>query len=80
MAELLQDDAPASLGLRPRPGPGRGADRLAGPDRGEARRVVGDADVFSAFAGEPDALRGAAVLTPHAGEFARVFGAPATIG
>jgi NAD(P)H-hydrate repair Nnr-like enzyme with NAD(P)H-hydrate dehydratase domain len=33
--------------------------------------------VFSAFAGEPDALRGAAVLTPHAGEFARVFGAPA---
>ena len=41
------------------------------------RTVVGDADVFSAFTGEPDALRGAAVLTPHAGEFARVFGAPA---
>ena len=40
------------------------------------RLVVADADVFSAFAGEPDALRGAAVLTPHAGEFARVFGAP----
>jgi hydroxyethylthiazole kinase-like uncharacterized protein yjeF len=38
--------------------------------------VVGDADVFSAFAGEPDSLRGSAVLTPHAGEFARVFGAP----
>ena len=42
------------------------------------RTVVGDADVFSAFAGQPDALRGAAVLTPHAGEFARVFSAPAT--
>ncbi len=41
------------------------------------RTVVGDADVFSAFAGNPDALKGAAVLTPHAGEFARVFGAPA---
>jgi hydroxyethylthiazole kinase-like uncharacterized protein yjeF len=41
------------------------------------RTVVGDADVFSAFAGNPDALRGAAVLTPHAGEFARVFGSPA---
>jgi hydroxyethylthiazole kinase-like uncharacterized protein yjeF len=40
------------------------------------RAVVGDADVFSAFAGNPDALRGAAVLTPHAGEFARVFGPP----
>ena len=38
------------------------------------RCVVADADVFSAFAGDPDALRGAAVLTPHAGEFARVFG------
>ncbi len=38
------------------------------------RCVVADADVFSAFAGDPDALRGAAVLTPHAGEFARTFG------
>jgi hydroxyethylthiazole kinase-like uncharacterized protein yjeF len=38
--------------------------------------VVGDADVFSAFGGDPEALRGTAVLTPHAGEFARVFGAP----
>jgi hydroxyethylthiazole kinase-like uncharacterized protein yjeF len=38
------------------------------------RAVVGDADVFTAFAGAPDALRGAAVLTPHAGEFARTFG------
>jgi hydroxyethylthiazole kinase-like uncharacterized protein yjeF len=40
------------------------------------RTVVGDADVFSAFAGNPDGLRGAAVLTPHAGEFARAFGPP----
>lgn len=40
------------------------------------RHVVADADVFSAFAGSPDALRGAAVLTPHAGEFARAFGDP----
>ena len=30
--------------------------------------------MFAAFAGQPNALRGAAVLTPHAGEFARVFG------
>jgi len=40
------------------------------------RSVVADADTFSAFAGAPDALRAAAVLTPHAGEFARVFGSP----
>jgi len=38
------------------------------------RRIVGDAGLFSAFANEPDGLRGAAVLTPHEGEFARVFG------
>lgn len=62
-------------------GPGLGPDdaRAIFPALIAANRtVVGDADVFSAFAGQPDALRGAAVLTPHAGEFARVFGAPAT--
>ena len=42
------------------------------------RVVVGDADVFSAFAGKPEGLKGAAVLTPHAGEFARAFGMPGT--
>lgn len=40
------------------------------------RRVVADADTFSAFADRPDALRGAAILTPHEGEFTRVFGKP----
>jgi hydroxyethylthiazole kinase-like uncharacterized protein yjeF len=40
------------------------------------RAVVADADVFTAFAGNPDALHGAAVLTPHAGEFSRAFGDP----
>ena len=40
------------------------------------RTVLADADALTAFAGEPDALRGCAVLTPHAGEFARLFGAP----
>ncbi|MCX8134837.1 MAG: NAD(P)H-hydrate dehydratase [Roseococcus sp.] len=40
------------------------------------RRVVVDAGGLSAFAGAPEALRGAALLTPHAGEFARLFGPP----
>jgi hydroxyethylthiazole kinase-like uncharacterized protein yjeF len=62
---------------------------VCGPGLGEAaarqalakllpagRQVVADADAFSACAGNPAMLRGAAVITPHAGEFARVFGAP----
>ncbi len=40
------------------------------------RQVVVDADALTLCAGAPGRLRGAAVLTPHAGEFARVFGAP----
>jgi len=58
-------------------GPGLGieAARLALPALIAAgRTIVGDADVFSAFSG--DDLTGTAVLTPHAGEFARAFGPP----
>jgi ADP-dependent NAD(P)H-hydrate dehydratase / NAD(P)H-hydrate epimerase len=60
-------------------GPGLGHDeaRAALPALLAAgRAVVADADALTAFAGEPAALRGAAVITPHAGEFARVFGEP----
>lgn len=38
------------------------------------RQVVADADALGAFAGDPEALRGCAVITPHAGEFAKLFG------
>ncbi len=38
------------------------------------RIVVADADALGAHAGNPAALAGCAVLTPHAGEFGRVFG------
>ncbi|HWX49467.1 MAG TPA: NAD(P)H-hydrate dehydratase [Roseomonas sp.] len=38
------------------------------------RQVVADGGALTAAAGQPEALRGASVLTPHAGEFARVFG------
>jgi ADP-dependent NAD(P)H-hydrate dehydratase / NAD(P)H-hydrate epimerase len=60
-------------------GPGLGAEAAASALPvliAAGRTVVADADVFTAFAGQPDALRGAAVLTPHAGEFARLFGPP----
>jgi ADP-dependent NAD(P)H-hydrate dehydratase / NAD(P)H-hydrate epimerase len=39
-----------------------------------ARQIVADADALGACAGEPDRLRGVAVITPHGGEFAKLFG------
>jgi hydroxyethylthiazole kinase-like uncharacterized protein yjeF len=60
-------------------GPGLGADaaRTALPVLlASGRLVVVDADALTLCAGQPEMLRGAAVLTPHAGEFARVFGPP----
>ena len=75
LAELLADERRVVWVC----GPGLGAEaaRQALPALLAAhRQVVADADTFTAFAGEPDALAGAAVLTPHAGEFSRVFGSP----
>jgi len=40
------------------------------------RMLVADAGALTAAAQAPDLLRGAAVITPHAGEFIRLFGAP----
>jgi hydroxyethylthiazole kinase-like uncharacterized protein yjeF len=40
------------------------------------RQVVADAGALRAAEGDPGALAGAAILTPHAGEFAAVFGPP----
>lgn len=80
---LLVNEAPLAELLRDArrqvwvcgPGLGVEAARAALPALIAARRtVVADADAFSAFAGDPDAFRGATVLTPHAAEFARVFG------
>ncbi len=57
------------------PGLGRDRARAALPHLIQAgRHVVADADALGAFAGEPNALRGATILTPHAGEFAGLFG------
>ena len=43
----------------------------------EASKIlVADAGALMAAAEAPDLLRGAAVITPHAGEFTRLFGAP----
>lgn len=62
-------------------GPGHGDPALlcrrVGAILESGRACVLDADVFGAFADAPsllfDAVRGPAILTPHAGEFARLF-------
>jgi hydroxyethylthiazole kinase-like uncharacterized protein yjeF len=40
------------------------------------KTIIADAGALTACADAPDRLRGTAVITPHAGEFARVFGKP----
>ena len=77
MARILQDRRINALCL----GPGLGLDRaralvsVALDDR--QRGVVLDADALTAFAGDPDdlfsRLHDRCVLTPHGGEFARLF-------
>lgn len=40
------------------------------------RDVIADAGAFTLAADQPERLRGAAIITPHIGEFSRVFGKP----
>ncbi|MBR0649352.1 NAD(P)H-hydrate dehydratase [Roseomonas terrae] len=51
-------------------------EQLAAIIGGGHRQVVVDAGALAAAAGQPERLRGAAVLTPHTGEFTRLFGSP----
>ncbi len=71
--ELLKDDRRRAWVCGPGLGPERARAEL--PKLVAAgRQVVADADALGAYAGDPEALRGCAVLTPHAGEFAKLFG------
>ncbi|HPU16596.1 MAG TPA: NAD(P)H-hydrate dehydratase, partial [Polymorphobacter sp.] len=74
LAHLLTDRRIGAVVI----GPGLGQDATA---RAQLDAVlmsgvpaVCDADVFTLMAGNPEALRAAAVLTPHEGEFVRLFG------
>ncbi|QDI75996.1 MULTISPECIES: NAD(P)H-hydrate dehydratase [Leisingera] len=91
LAELLEDDRLSALCLGP--GMGRGADTQAMVFAAlkEKRPTVLDADALTRFELKPEALFEAlhenCVLTPHGGEFARLFpdlaeklNAPATTG
>ena len=62
-------------------GPGLGveaAKRIVPELQMAGRALVADADALTAFTGVPEALGGAAVLTPHEAEFGRLFGPPAS--
>ncbi len=62
-------------------GPGLGIDRAAvelAQLLAAKRTVIADADALTACADAPERLRGVAVITPHIGEFARIF--PALTG
>ena len=57
------------------PGLGQEAARAALPVLLAAGRlVVADADALGVCAGSPERLRGCSVITPHEGEFAKLFG------
>ena len=73
LSELLEDSRRVTWVCGP--GLGQAAARTILPLLLAAgRKVVADADALGAHPGDPAALRGAAVLTPHAGEFAKLFG------
>ncbi|WP_420858658.1 NAD(P)H-hydrate dehydratase [Marivivens marinus] len=90
LGRVLEDQRINALCL----GPGLGLDRareLVPVALSAGRRTVLDADALTAFADRPDdlfrLLHAACVMTPHAGEFARLFpdiaeqlAAPATTG
>ena len=76
LAALLDDGRIGALCLGPGLGQGRARD-LVPVALASGRGVVLDADALSAYAGQPDALFSMlhhdTILTPHDGEFARLF-------
>lgn len=78
LAEALADPRVSSVCLGPGLGVSRAAELApAALTRADSRRTVLDADALGAFADSPQALfgmlHGNCALTPHMGEFARLF-------
>lgn len=74
LAELLRDPRRETWIVGPGLAPGEEALDALAAIVAAGRRVVADAGVLAAAVGMPERLRGAAVITPHAGEFAKLFG------
>jgi NAD(P)H-hydrate epimerase len=79
-AALLGDPRRNAVLVGPGAGTGTATRALAEAALAAKRAVVLDADVFAVFAGGKDELArlvdGPTLMTPHEGEFARVFGDP----
>jgi hydroxyethylthiazole kinase-like uncharacterized protein yjeF len=77
LAALLTDSRLNALCLGPGLGTGQGSRDLVGTALSARRATVLDADALTAFAEQPEALfaqlHETCVLTPHGGEFARLF-------
>jgi len=85
LAKLLADQRLNVIVLGPGQGVGKPTRETVVAAAKLKRMVVVDADAISSFAGSPDALMkairpaSAAVITPHEGEFARLFGAKSKV-
>ncbi|WP_269846271.1 NAD(P)H-hydrate dehydratase [Falsiroseomonas bella] len=75
-AALLADVRIGTWVIGPGLPPDEGTRALLRETVSAGRQVVADAGALRAAAGDPAALAGCAVLTPHAGEFSAVFGPP----
>ena len=77
--DLLTDPRVTAVVMGPGLGVGEGSRRLVLQALGASKACVLDADALTSFAGNPLTLwcaHGAPVLTPHDGEFARLFRHP----
>jgi hydroxyethylthiazole kinase-like uncharacterized protein yjeF len=73
--ELLRDARRRTWVVGPGLGVAAAGEALARLLTAEGLGIVADADALTACAGAPERLRGVAVITPHEGEFTRLFGA-----
>ena len=85
LAKLLADQRMNVVVLGPGQGVGKATREAVAVAAKAKRALVVDADAITSFAGVPDALAkairaaSAVVLTPHEGEFARLFGAKSKV-
>lgn len=76
LADMLNDERRKTWVI----GPGLGVETAGAKlaliiAAGAGRKILADADALTACKGAPEKLLGVAVITPHEGEFERVFGA-----